>query len=210
MTQTPEAAIRAAWQAILKGHVRPVPKLTVLLSPTGAGSSCGSVTWDAEIVLRLAPEELQLPPLDLFGWLAHMAVHAMVAARGIPQATMDGRYHGAEYRDAAAQLGLEVYDAHGTGWSLTTVPDPMATQYAGTIESLGDALKGWELPVPASRARRTAADMRNGVAAYCQCQPPRRIRVAESVLDRGEIMCEICCQPFEPAAAKGRFSATAS
>ena len=163
-----------------------------------------------ELKRRLTPEELRLPPLDLFGWLAHMAVHAMVAARGIPQATMDGRYHGAEYRAAAAQLGLEVYDAHGTGWSLTTVPDLMAAQYAATIEALAAALQAVELPVPASRARRTAADMRNGVAAYCQCQTPRRIRIAESVLDRGPITCEICGQPFEPAAARDSFSATAS
>jgi hypothetical protein len=36
----------------------------------------------------------------------------------------------------------------------------------------------------------------NGVAARCQCDPPRRIRVAPSVLDAGPVLCGICDTEF--------------
>jgi hypothetical protein len=32
--------------------------------------------------------------------------------------------------------------------------------------------------------------------ARCACQPPRTIQVTRSVLDKAEIMCDACLQPF--------------
>lgn len=34
------------------------------------------------------------------------------------------------------------------------------------------------------------------VVARCYCQPPREIRIKESIMDQAEIVCELCKSPF--------------
>jgi len=119
-------------------------------------------------------------------------------------AATEGRYHSTTYRAAAERLGLNVTkDANPVfGWNHTTMPEALTAAYAATISNLATALRNWEPPVPPARAAR--ASSRNGVTAHCQCSPPRRIRVTESVLDLGTIRCDICGQPFLPAAPRRR------
>ena len=43
---------------------------------------------------------------------------------------------------------------------------------------------------------KEAKKRRNGVAAICGCDKPRRIRVAWSVWEAGPITCDVCEQDF--------------
>lgn len=37
------------------------------------------------------------------------------------------------------------------------------------------------------------------ITAHCRCFPAREIRVTRSILEKGEILCDSCCQPFMAA-----------
>lgn len=155
--------------------------------------------------------------------LLHEAAHGLAATRRVQDVSRGGRYHNHRYAALARELGLEVAQAGTLGWSATTVPAATAAGYAGGLARLGGALTAWRRsehggdgpagPGPggadgedgedrgeesggAGRGRKSS---NNGVAARCGCEPPRRIRVAPSVLDAGPVLCGLCDCEFTAA-----------
>jgi hypothetical protein len=109
----------------------------------------------------------------------------------------EGRYHSAEFRDAAQSLGLEVSKSGKTaGWPATTVPAGLRERYAPALSRLAEAMQDWRPPQAPMRAA-SRRPTHSGQAATCSCDPPRQIHVAPTVADLGEITCTVCGQPFE-------------
>jgi hypothetical protein len=189
-------ALALAWADIRRRN-RGLPKPAIAVTPGQSGSRCGSVGWLSDAVLLVDTATLDNPPLEVFGWLAHQAAHALADTRRKPTQASEGRYHDKAYRDAATELGLDVA-VHGTlGWSETNVTGELAGMYSSTIERLTLALTEWEPPVPPARAAQAARPRNhNQVAARCSCDPPRRVQVTASTFDLGPIRCDVCGQPF--------------
>ena len=83
------------------------------------------------------------------------------------------------------------------GWSLTTVPDDTARDYADQFRALQDAMTLWRQSETPTQATRRPS---NGfIAALCPCG--RTIRAAATTLDAAPITCESCSGTFEPKAS---------
>lgn len=108
----------------------------------------------------------------------------------------EGRYHSAEFRDAAQSLGLEVSKSGKTpGWPATTVPGALRERYSPALSRLADAMGSWEAPQAPMRVA-SRRPTHSGQAATCSCDPPRQIHVGPTVADLGPILCAVCGQPF--------------
>ncbi len=179
-------AVTDTWRAIRRLHPD-VPQAAVSVVP-GRGSACGSVVWEADTpVVLVGVRTVSAGPEAILGFLLHQAAHALVARSGGHPGGNEGRYHSNEYRDAATGLGLRVdYASTGTGWSRTSPGDDL-DGYQAELKQLAVAV--WDEPARSPRVK---------VMAHCQCDPPRRVAVSPSVLDRGPIRCEICHQVFTP------------
>jgi len=177
------------WSRIRAEH-QDVPEVVLDITP-GRSSSCTSVGWlEVPVVeINLKDGDRTLTGREVLSYYLHQAAHGLVGpeVRG-----SEGRYHSSRYRDAARQLGLDVGDYGGSGWSETELARGMLTKYQAEIRALDRALRNWQ-PTPQVKATRKT---RNLVPAACQCSPPRRIRVSAGVLAKGDILCSICGQPF--------------
>jgi hypothetical protein len=194
------AALDRTWTTIRARHPD-VPEVVITL---GAGSAGGGPLtlghfadgrWqrgpgDPLPELFVAGEGLARGPAKVLATLLHEGAHGAAATRKIQDTSRQGRWHNARYRAIAAELGLDVAQAPGIGWSDTTLPTATAARYAAELDDLAAALVAWRHPE--HRAGRAGSN--NGTAARCPCG--RRIRVAESVLAVGPITCGLCHGEF--------------
>jgi hypothetical protein len=60
----------------------------------------------------------------------------VAAIRGVQDTSRQGRYHNARFHDIAHELGITVENDPRIGWSITSVPDLTARDYAGVVEQL--------------------------------------------------------------------------
>jgi hypothetical protein len=194
------AAIDRAWSQVRAWHPD-VPEVVITLGAGSAGSGpltlghFAGARWQRgpgeELPeMFVAGEGLARGPADVLATLLHEAAHGAAATRKVQDTSRQGRWHNARYRAVATELGLDVAQAPGIGWSDTTLPAATAARYAPVLADLGTALVAWRHPE--HRGSRPASN--NGVAARCPCG--RRIRVAESVLDAGPITCGLCRGEF--------------
>jgi hypothetical protein len=202
------AALERAWQAIAEHHGDLPPAALIVGQGSGRrdGSlvlghfaaerwrvtGAGDTTYVHEVLI--GGEGLQRGARDVLGTLIHEAAHAVATVRRIADTSRQGRYHNANYKAIAEELGLSVARHAVIGWSLTTLPDATAAAYASTIAELDDAItlhrRSEALPARAGGA--------NLVPAVCAC--PRRIRVAPGTLSQGAIICAVCAHEFQAAA----------
>ena len=139
----------------------------------------------------ISGEGLRRTPREVLGTLLHEAAHALAAARGIKDTSRQGRYHNTKYKMLAEELGITVTFDPTIGWSLTSVPDATAADYAGQLAALQAAMTLWRTDEElAPTARRNS----NLIAAICPCG--RSIRAASSTLAEAPIVCTACGEPF--------------
>jgi hypothetical protein len=185
-------AIDQAWTRIQE-TVPAVPPVIAELTP-GRSSSCTAPGWAAGetaiLAVNLMPGGRKITGADLTAWLAHHAAHS----QALPTTASEGRWHGYSFASTARELGLDA-GTGSTGFSTTTLSPDGTARYASEIAELDKALRSW-VPVTQPKAERTS---RNGVAATCQCSPPRKIRVSEKTFDLGPVLCGICGKPFVAA-----------
>lgn len=206
------AALERAWRAIAARHAD-LPAAALILGQ-GSGRRGGGLVlghfaaerWqlagakDAGYVheVLIGGEGLQRGAHDVFATLLHEAGHAIAAVRKIDDTSRQGRYHNANYKAIAEELGLTI-DRHPViGWSLTALPPATASAYSPTIRELERAIT---LHRRSDAPAAGAAGGTNLAPALCSC--PRRIRVAPRTLAHGPIVCSICETPFLPAATDG-------
>ncbi len=219
------AACEAAWAAIQARHPQ-VPDTVVVL---GSGVERGRLVklghwwggqWrvggEARGEVLLAGEALHLPPEAVFEVLLHEAAHGLNAARGIRDASRGGRYHNANFKAAAAEVGLKPGRMDPYGWARTALTPSTAEAYAEAITGI-EAHMRLARGLPASRGvgvegngmdglDRDGAEAEGGGrgdgdrpkqrAAECGCEPTRKLRMAPSVLARGPVVCGLCQSAF--------------
>ena len=197
------AVLEDTWTAIRRHHGQVPPVVIIIASGTDSRQPkwghYASGRWYASNVkhaeVMISGEGLARTPRDVLATLLHEAAHALAAARGIPDTSRQGRYHNKKYAVLSRELGLDVTETPGFGWTITTVPDATATRYAAQLAALKDAMTIWrnaEHITAAARGRST-----NLIAAQCSCG--RKIRVAASTLDEAPIICQACDGHFKPA-----------
>ena len=197
------AVLEDTWTAIRRNHPEVPPVVIIIASGTDSRQPkwghYASGRWYASNVkhaeVMISGEGLARTPREVLGTLLHEAAHALAAARGITGTSRQGRYHNKKYAALAAELGLDVAETPGFGWTITTVPDPTASRYATQLSALKDAMTLWRNTehVPAAAKGRST----NLIAAQCSCG--RKIRVAASTLDEAPILCQACDGYFKPA-----------
>lgn len=214
------AACEAAWGAVQAHH----PEVRDAVIVLGTGVERGHLTklghwwggrWLADGQVRgevlLAGEALHLPAEQVFEVLLHEAAHGLNAARGIKDASRGGRYHNANFKAAAEEVGLVVAQAPPHGWAHTALRPETTERFASAIAHLGQAMR---------IARRLQAGARGGAEAEgegdtskeegqaegrerrarngpAQCGCGRRMRMAPSVLAAGPVLCGLCGTEFE-------------
>lgn len=164
--------------------------------------------------LFIGGEGLTRGAICLLGTLLHEGAHALAHARGTKDTSRQGRYHNAKFKTTAHEMGITATKVGAIGWSETTVPDECADEYAAEIIELGLAIRAYrraegggmvgtgghdegdEVEDQDDDEEKEAKKRRNGVAAICGCDKPRRVRVAWSVWEAGPITCGVCGHEF--------------
>jgi hypothetical protein len=204
------AALETAWAAIRARHPQ-VPKV-VLIVAAGSDRRAGRLTlghfaagrWELRgdqpgatanrPEVLVGGEGLRRGALDVLGTLLHEAAHGLAHARGVQDTSRQGRFHNRRYAQLARELGLDVTQVDGIGWSATSVPAATADIYDEALNVLAAALTLWRRAESAGPAGPERP--RNSVACVCPCG--RRLRVARSTLVQAPIVCGACGAPFEP------------
>ncbi len=196
------AVLEEIWTAIRRRHGEVPPVVLIIASGTDSRQPrwghYASGRWYASNIkhaeVMVSGEGLARTPAEVLGTLLHEAAHALAAARGITDTSRQGRYHNKKYARLAQELGLEVTETPGFGWTITTVPAATADRYAAQLAALKDAMTIWRNSehIPAAATRRST----NLIAAACPCG--RSIRVAASTLAEAPITCQACDGSFEP------------
>lgn len=121
----------------------------------------------------------------VLGALLHEAAHGLAAARGVDDSSgHGGRYHTADYRSMATELGLDCRRDRRAGWSVTEVPSELAARYRGVVRRLS-MVAGPDRPSPT-------------VSTVLRCLCGRSVGVSLGVLARGSVLCRVCGGEFTP------------
>ena len=201
-------AIEAAWSAIQERH----PEVPHVVLTLGNGTAKpGQLTFGHFHDQKWATRDAQLPelfiggeglrrgPVPLLGTLLHEAAHGIASTRGVKDTSRQGRYHNTRFRDIAVELGITVDKDPSIGWSITSIPDLTAVDYADVVDELAAALIAYRLAdVPGGKPKTN-----NGIVAECGCEPARKIRLSRTTYDLGPIHCGICEQPFTATTEQG-------
>jgi hypothetical protein len=200
------AALEQAWAAIRTRHPD-VPAAVIVVGPGSTSKANQSLKYGHFADLRWQHGDKQLPEVlvsgeglsreadKVFTTLLHEATHGLAAARGIQDTSRQGRWHNKHFATLAAELGMTAEKDDKLGYSPCTLTDTAAAHYQTVIGRLATALGAWRHPEPVGAAKGRTNN-NNGVTAECEC--PRKIRVARTVLDEGLIACCTCGAAFLP------------
>ena len=215
-------ALDTAWTRIrAEAPLGSIPAADFYLTE-GRSTWCPTATWAEPVVLRinLMHEGQNRTGEDVMESLLHLGAHAM--SRGSRSPTQgEGRYHSAEFRDAAKVLGLDAERVEGKGFGFgeVTMARGTKTRFKSEIAKLDRALSRWEaVPI---RAKNRAP-----IPLVCRCTPetilaglarrglprdtglgkhgtkgiaaPKRIIAPSGVAARGGLRCDDCGAEFLP------------
>jgi hypothetical protein len=143
--------------------------------------------------------EIVNDPERVLGTLLHEAAHALAHIRGIKDTSRGGRYHNAEFRTLAQEMGLEAAKVGTIGWSKTSLTDATRTLYLTSLTRLASITV-----TRRAESRREATGRKsnnNGVAAACPtCE--RKIRMSRSAWDQGPVICQPCLAEALPRSTR--------
>jgi hypothetical protein len=200
------AALEQAWAAIRTRHPE-VPAAVIVVGPGTSGKANQALKYGHFADLRWQHGDTKLPEVlvsgeglsreadKVFTTLLHEATHGLATARGIQDTSRQGRWHNKHFATLAAELGMTTDKDDKLGYSPCTLTDPATTHYRPVIDRLATALGAYRHPEPVGAAKGRTNN-NNGVTAECEC--PRKIRVARTVLDDGLIACCTCGSAFLP------------
>lgn len=201
MTSPIVAALEDAWQEIRANH----PDLPVRVAfAVGEGGhkwghfAPGRWVSDEERIheILVSGERMKYGAEGVLDTILHEATHTLAHARQIQDTSRGGRYHNAKFAGLARDLTLKVSQAPKIGWSVTEITDATRERYAGTLTALDEALRVHRAAeLVAEKSPRKSSN--NGKALACQCDPPRKLRASNKVVDEGAILCGVCGESFE-------------
>lgn len=174
----------------------------------------GRWTADGEVrgEVLLAGEALHLPPAQVFEVLLHEAAHGLNAFRGTKDTSRGGRYHNARFKASAEELGLVVSQMPPYGWAQTELGPDALQSYESDIAAISEAMRiarridgnvrlggAEETAGVGGEAEGGAAETegeRGPASGPATCGCGRRMRMAPSVLAKGQVLCGLCGQEF--------------
>lgn len=140
--------------------------------------------------LKLAGESFARGAEATLGTLLHECAHALASARGIQDTSRQGRFHNKRFKALAEEVGIQVEQVEGIGWSQTTLPKETAKIYAAELSELRKALKTYRVAEYDVEKPPRVSHM---VKLECEC---RTLRVPIAFLDAGDITCNVCGMVF--------------
>jgi len=135
--------------------------------------------------------EIIADPDKVLGTLLHEAAHALAFLRGITDTSRGGRYHNAQYRALATEVGLAAAQVGTIGWSDTSLTEDTRERYRTSLERLGGITVSRR-----AESRREATGRKsnnNGVSASCPTCG-RKVRMSRTASDSGPVVCWPCLQ----------------
>ena len=176
VTSPVTVTLEGVWETIRRRHPELPPVAIVVSSGTaslakGVALNQGHFApgrWeegeDTHHEIFVAGEVVNNPEAVL-GTLLHEAAHALAHLRGIKDTSRGGRYHNAEFRKLAAEMGLDAANLRTIGWSDTSLTDDTRAAYRVSLERLATITV-----TRRAESRREATGRKsnnNGVAAAC-------------------------------------------
>ena len=200
------AALEQAWTAIRTRHPD-VPAAVVVVGAGSPAKASQAMKWghfdshrwqsgtDRLPEVLISGEGLSRTAAEVFTTLLHEAAHGLADTRGIKDTSRQGRWHNKKFAGLATELGMTTHRDDKLGYSPCTLADPTTTHYQAVIDTLGHALRAWRHPdTPAAGTGRTTNN--NGLS--CQCDCPRKLRIAIATFAEGPILCAECGAAFLP------------
>ena len=143
--------------------------------------------------------EILADPEKVLGTMLHEAAHALAHIRGVKDTSRGGRYHNAEFRTLAAEVGLDAAQVGTIGWSDTSLTDDTRLRYQTSLVRLAAITV-----TRRAESRREATGRKsnnNGVAAACPTCG-RKIRMSRSAYDQGPVLCQPCLAEALPRSTR--------
>lgn len=200
---TPSLAIidaldRLAGQ-VRKNHPEVPDNIVFVLASgkTGRGAKHGHFApgaWkDNFHEILISAESLARGAEATLGTLIHELAHATAAATGVRDTSNNGRYHNKRFKTIAEGLGIELEQHDTIGWSLTTLPDETAAQYAAGLEALRKALVTHRMGLMAEgKAGPAKPRNKTKLPMVCGCDDPVTVSIQWFERQGHALLCEEC------------------
>jgi len=210
VTSPVTVTLEGVWGTIRRRHPELPPVAIVVSSGTAALSKGVALNqghfapgrWEEDQDTHheiFVAGEIVSDPERVLGTLLHEGAHALAHLRGIKDTSRGGRYHNAEFRTLAAEMGLDAAQVGTIGWSDTSLTDDTRAAYRVSLERLATITV-----TRRAESRREATGRKsnnNGVAAACPtCE--RKIRMSRSAWDQGPVLCQPCLADSLPRSTR--------
>jgi hypothetical protein len=218
--------LEKVWARIREDHPE-LPEV-VIITGSGEGSKWGHFRADSWKIqeegatikrheLFLASEALAKGPFQVLQTMVHEAAHTLSRVRGVQDTSRQGRWHNAQFREAAEEMGL----AHKSttadkthGFAFVTLTEATKARYADLIEELGREIRltghlpvwlggdaeeddnGGERMTGKPKGEDDKKPHSGSLKATCECPEPIIIRLSRKVLDMGVVRCDDCERLF--------------
>jgi hypothetical protein len=222
--------IEKVWDRIRADH----PELPEVVVTTGSGEGVKWGHFRPESWKRaedgtklheffLASEALAKGAHQVLQTTIHEAAHTLNRVRGVQDTSRQGRWHNAQFRKTAEELGLEHPASQADkshGFSFVKLTEATKVKYADLLAELNEELKLTGL-LPWFLGGADEEDERGGekiakpkkgegedgetktrsgnLKATCSCPDPLIIRLSRKVLDLGVVRCDECEELFTAA-----------
>lgn len=148
--------------------------------------------------ILISAEGLDRGARQVFRTLLHEGVHGIAARRGEKDTSRGGRYHNKVFARIATEVGLTLEKDPRIGFMTPDLTDETALRYREAIDRIEVALKITRSVEGGVERAKSKGSGTNGVVLVCGCNPQRKMRMAEGVLDLGPVICGICEEEFRP------------
>jgi hypothetical protein len=224
------ALLEKVWTRIREDH----PELPEVVITTGSGEGAKwghfrpeswklrveegaavSTTPGRRHELFLASEALAKGPHQVLQTLLHEAAHTLSRVREVKDTSRQGRWHNAQFRKAAEEMGLEHRAATADktlGFSFVTVTQATKDRYADLLAELEreigltgllpswlggsgdeDDRGGERITKPKGEDEDGETKPKSGnVKTTCKCEEPNIIRMSKKVLEMRVVRCDDC------------------
>jgi hypothetical protein len=169
--------------------------------------------------LFLASEALAKGANQVLQTMLHEAGHTLSRVRDIKDTSRQGRWHNAQFRKAAEEMGLEHKASAADkshGFSFVTLTEATKDQYKDLLAELerelvltgmlpswlggtGDEDEQGGEKITGKPKKTEGGSTSGNVKATCNCEEPNIIRLSRKVLDKRVVECDDCDSLFTEA-----------
>lgn len=222
--------LEKVWARIRENH----PELPQIVMITGSGlvgsskwghfrpngwkvRAEGAATSETMHEMFMAGETLAKGARQVLQTMLHEGAHTLARVRDVQDTSRQGRWHNAQFRKLAEEMGLEhkhLQADNSHGFSFVTLTQSTITAYADLLAELDREihltcnLPGWlggeqdeegnggeKITKPKTGETKSSGN----VKATCLCAEPLIIRLSQRVLDLGVVKCDECDEMFMAA-----------